>query len=308
MSSEILIFGHKNPDTDSICSSMVKEILCKKEGIENVRAIRLGKINKETKFVLDYLKLDEPELCESAGEKQKVILVDHNEFVQSIEGIENATIIEVVDHHKIANFQTSEPLLFTAKPYGCTSTILYFDFLEKGIKVEKTEAILMLSAIVSDTLLLKSPTTTAKDVMAVKELEKIAGIDVNVYGLDMLKAGTNLDDFSGKELIEIDAKETGKDNVKMVIAQVNTVDIESVVKRQLEIETEMINVINEKELSIFIFVITDIVNTNSELIVLGNGSEFANKAYGKVLNNNRMFLEGVVSRKKQLLPQILDVI
>ena len=130
---KIIVFGHKNPDTDSICSSIVKEILNKKNGCENSKAVRLGNINKETQYVLDYLGIEAPELIEKVEEGQKVILVDHNDFEQSADGIENAQILGVVDHHRIGNFRTTEPLYYTARPYGCTSTILYKDFIEKGI-------------------------------------------------------------------------------------------------------------------------------------------------------------------------------
>lgn len=308
MSKEILIFGHKNPDTDSICSSMVKQILNTKDGKDNTEAVRLGKISKETQFILDYLGLEAPRLIEEVAEKQKVILVDHNEFIQSAKGIEKATIIGVVDHHKISNFETNEPLFFTSRPYGCTSTILYLDFVEKGIQIEKTEAILMLSAIISDTLLFKSPTTTKKDIAAAEHLEKIAGIDMKEYGLEMLKAGTSLDDLAATELLELDAKELDKNGTKMVIAQVNTVDIESVFNRQNELEEAINNYILKNSTDIYILAITDILNTNSELLVLGQRSDLAEEAYGKNLVDNRMFLEGVVSRKKQLVPQISEII
>ena len=138
---------------------MVKQILNENAGQINTQAVRLGNVNKETQYVLDYLKIEAPELIEGVKKGQEVILIDHNEFSQSAEGIEKAKIIEVVDHHRIANFQTTEPLYYTARPYGCTSTILFKDFKQKGIEIEKTEAILMASAIISDTLLLKSPTT-----------------------------------------------------------------------------------------------------------------------------------------------------
>ena len=202
MKNEVLIFGHKNPDTDTICSSMVKEILNKKEGCEKSRAVRLGNVNKETQYVLNYLELEAPELIEKVEEDQEVLLVDHNEFNQSVDGIEKAKILGVTDHHRIANFETSEPLYYTAKPYGCTSTILFEEFKSKGIEIEKTEAILMASAIISDTLLLKSPTTTDHDRKALEELGKKAGINIEEYGLEMLKAGTDLDDFSAEELIK----------------------------------------------------------------------------------------------------------
>lgn len=304
MKNEILIFGHKNPDTDTICSSMVKEILNKKNGCEESKAVRLGNVNKETQYVLNYLGLEAPELIEKVEEGQEVILVDHNEFNQSAEGIENAKILGVIDHHRISNFETSEPLYYTARPYGCTATILYKDFLQKGIEIERTEAILMASAIISDTLLLKSPTTTEHDKKALEELGRIANINIEEYGLEMLKAGTDLDDFSAEELINLDAKSLDKNGTKFVIAQVNTVSIDDVLKRQKELEEAINKTIAEKGLSLFVFAITDILNSNSEAIVLGEKVDAVEKAFNKKLENNRVFLEGVVSRKKQLLPFI----
>lgn len=304
MEEKILIFGHKNPDTDSICSSIVKEMLNRKNGHDNSKAVRLGNVNKETKYVLNYLNMEAPELVEKIEEGQKVIMVDHNEFGQSVEGIEKAKIIGVVDHHRIANIETSEPLYYTARPYGCTATILFQDFKGKGFEIDKEEAILMASAIISDTLLLKSPTTTKHDVRALEELGKIAGINIEEYGLEMLKAGTDLDDFSAEELINLDAKGLDKNGTKFIIAQVNTVDIASVLKRQEELEKAIQNEIDKKGLSLFVLAITDILNSNSEIIALGDKREAVEKAFDKKLENNRTFLEGVVSRKKQILPNI----
>ena len=303
MGEKVLIFGHKNPDTDSICSSIVHEILDSKNGWET-QAVRLGNINKETKYVLDYLGIEAPKLIEKVDEGQEVILVDHNEFNQSVDGIEKAKILSVTDHHRIANFETSDPLYYNAKPYGCTSTILFEEFKRLGHEIGKKEACLMASAIISDTLLLKSPTTTKYDVTALEELEKIIGIDIKEYGLEMLKAGTDLDDFSAEELINLDAKSLDKDGTKFVIAQVNTVSIDDVLKRQDEIEEEMKKAIEQKDLSLFVFAITDILNSNSMVIALGNKKDVMKKAFNKELEDNKMFLEGVVSRKKQLLPNI----
>ena len=303
MENKVLIFGHKNPDTDTICSAMAEEILNRKNGWDT-KAVRLGNVNKETQYVLNYLGLEAPELIEKVEEGQEVLLVDHNEFNQSVEGIEKAKILDVTDHHRIANFETSEPLYYTAKPYGCTSTILFEEFKQLGHEIEKTEAILMASAIISDTLLLKSPTTTDHDRKALEELGKKAGINIEEYGLEMLKAGTDLDDFSAEELINLDAKSLDKDGTKFVIAQVNTVSIEDVLKRQNELEEAMNNAIAEKGLSLFVLAITDILNSNSEIIALGTKTDSVEKAFDKKLENNRAFLEGVVSRKKQLLPVI----
>ena len=305
MEKETLIFGHRNPDTDTICSALVKEILEKKNGNNLAKAVRLGNINKETQYALDYLKIEAPELLEKVEEGQEVILVDHNEFNQSVDGIENAKIIEVIDHHRISNFETSDPLFYTARPYGCTSTILYEEFLQRNIKIEKEEAVLMASAIISDTLLLKSPTTTQHDKKVLEELAKIAEINVNEYGLAMLKAGTDLDDFSAEELVNLDAKKLDKDGKKFVIAQVNTVAIPEVLKRQEELEKAMKEEMTKNELQLFVLAITDILNSNSEIIALGdNAEDIIEKSFDKKLEENRAFLEGVVSRKKQLLPNI----
>ena len=301
---KVFIFGHKSPDTDSICASLVSERLDKRNGWNTTEAKRLGKLNKETQYVLNYLNIEEPEMLDKVEEGQQVILVDHNEFNQSVEGIENAKILSVIDHHRIANFETSEPLYYTAKPYGSTCTILFEQYKTQGHEINKEEAILMASAIISDTLLLKSPTTTEYDKKALKELEEIAQMDINKYGLEMLKAGTDLGDFSAAELVNLDAKNLDKDGQKFVIAQVNTVSIEDVLKRQEELEEAMKSEIEKKGLQLFVLAITDILNSNSEIISIGNRVDAVEKAFDIKLENNRVFLEGVVSRKKQLLPNI----
>ncbi len=304
MENKVLVFGHKNPDTDAICSSLVMADLQTKIRGEEVISCRLGNLNEETKYALNYFKVEEPKLIEKVEEGQKVILVDHNEFTQSVEGIEKAKIEAVVDHHRINNFKTSEPLFYYAQPVGCTSTVLFEQFKQFGHEIEKKEAILMASSIISDTLLLKSPTTTEYDKKALQELGKIANINVEEYGLKMLKAGTDLDDFSAEELIDLDAKSLDKNGVKFVIAQVNTVSIEDVLKRKAELENAINEKINKDGLALFVLAITDILNSNSQIIALGEKAISVESAFERKLEDNMMFLEGVVSRKKQLLPAI----
>ena len=300
---KILIFGHKNPDTDSICSSIVMQYL--QETInEESEAVRLGKINKETEYALNYFNVEKPIMIESIEEGQEVILVDHNEFAQSVNGIEKAKILKVFDHHRIDDFKTEQPLFYYSEPVGCTGTILYKIHKMNNLEVNPTMAGLMLSAIISDTLLFKSPTCTEIDKIIAKELAKIANVDINTYGLELLKAGTDLDDLSEKELINLDAKEFEKNGIKYEIAQINTVSIEDVLKRQEKLEQEINDEISKKGLDLFVFAITDILNSNSEIISLGNKAKIVEKAFGKELKDNRAFLEGVVSRKKQLLPEI----
>ena len=308
MSENILIFGHRNPDTDSICASIVMEDLAKHYNV-SAKAVRLGNVNKETQYVLNYLKLEVPELIQKVEDGQKIILVDHNEASQSVENRENAKIVAVVDHHRMADISTQEPIYYLGKPYGCTCTLLFEQYKLANIEIDKKVGTLMMSSIVSDTLLFKSPTCTQKDVEAVKELEQITGLDANMYGLDMLKAGTDLSTYSSEEVINLDAKEFKEGDKKILIAQVNTADIEEVFSRREELEFAIEKEIADKNLDLFVFAITDIINTNSRIIALGEDKELTEKAFGKKLDQfDSMMLEGVVKKKKQIAPPILEAI
>ena len=302
---KMLVFGHKSPDTDTICSAIVMSDFQKKLGKE-AKAVRLGELNKETKFALNYFGFEAPELISSVEEGQEVILVDHNEFSQSVDGIDKAKIKMVVDHHRICDFNTAEPLYYRAEPVGCTNTILLKMYKEYGFEIDKKLAGLMLSAIISDTLLLKSPTKTAEDEKAVKELSKIAEVDYNTYGLEMLKAGTDLSDYTAEELIALDCKKCDLKDKKAKVAQVNTADITEMMKRKADFEAAIKKDIEENNLDIFVFVITDILESNSQAIVLGNSTEIFEKGFNKKLEDNTAFLPGVVSRKKQILPVLQE--
>lgn len=297
-----LIFGHKSPDTDSIVSAIVIEDLENKMGNLNVKACRLGNINKETEFALNYFNVLPPELIESVSDTDKVILVDHNCFAQSANGIEKAKIEKVIDHHNITGFETKEPLFYIGLPVGCTCTIIYDIYKMNNLEISKTKAGLMLSAIISDTLLFKSPTCTTKDIEVANELAKIADIDINTYGIELLKAGTDLSSFSANDLINLDSKEFTVNYTKIQIAQVNTVDINDVLKDKENIEIAMNDFIEKNNIDLFIFAITDILNNNSQVIALGKRTDIMEKSYNVTLNDNMTFLPGVVSRKKQIVP------
>ena len=299
------IFGHKNPDTDSITSSLVMANFEKKIGNAEVVACRLGNINKETEYVLNHLNVEAPELIEKIEDGANVILVDHNSPAESVENLENATISKVVDHHKLA-LSTSYPLYYRAEAVGCTETVLYKLYKENNIEIDEKIAALMLSAIISDTLLLKSPTTTEEDKKAVSELAVIAGLDAEVYGLEMLKAGTDLSSFSIDEILHLDAKQIDFKSVKSIVNQVNTASIEEVMKMKSDLEARMNEIIAEENLDLFMLLITDIVNSNSQVIALGKNANLVEKAYGVKLENNTALLEGVVSRKKQVVPVMTE--
>lgn len=297
---KILIFGHKNPDTDSICSSIVMEDLEKKLG-NDCMAVRTGKINKETQYVLNYLGMEEIPYIEDVEDGAKVILVDHNAAKQSPANIANAEILKVIDHHQI-DFKSTKLVYYRAEPVGCTSTVLYHLYKENQLEISKKIATLMLSAIISDTLLFKSPTCKEEDKKVAEELAKIAEINIEEYGMGMLKAGTDLNDFSEEELIKIDAKEFSSNGINFEIAQVNTVSISDVLKRKEKIELAMKKEIEAKGLKLFMFAITDIVNSNSEAIILGERKDIVEKTYK--IENNIVVMPGVVSRKLQMLPLI----
>ncbi len=304
--SKVLIFGHKNPDTDTICSALAYADLKKQLGLD-VEPVRLGEVNGETQFALNTFNFDAPRLVEKvAGEAEGVILVDHNERQQSADDIDQVRILEVIDHHRIANFETSDPLYYRAEPVGCTTTILNKLYKENGKVIPKEIAGLMLSAIISDTLLFKSPTCTDQDVAAAKEFAEIAGVDAESYGLEMLKAGADLSDKTTEQLISLDAKEFSMGQAKVVIAQVNAVDTADVLVRQAELEDAINKVVAEKELDLFLFVVTDILTNDSVGLALGKETAAVEKAYNVTLENNTAVLKGVVSRKKQIVPVLTD--
>lgn len=306
--SKVFVLGHKNPDTDSICSAIAYAELKKRLGMD-AEPVRLGELNGETEYALKTFNAEVPRLIETAAsEVKEVILVDHNERQQSVSDIDQVRVLEVIDHHRIANFETSDPLYYRAEPVGCTATILNKLYKENNVEITKEVAGLMLSAIISDSLLFKSPTCTEQDVQAANELAAIAGVDANSYGLDMLKAGADLSDKTVEQLITLDAKEFQMGDYKVEIAQVNTVDTADVLKLQEELEHAINNTISNKGLDLFVFVVTDILTNDSVALSLGKETAAVEKAYNVTLQNNTALLRGVVSRKKQVVPILTDAL
>ncbi len=306
--SKILVFGHQNPDSDAIGSSLAFAYLAKEAYGLDTEAVALGIPNEETAFVLDYFGVKAPRVVESAKAEgvDTVILTDHNEFQQSISDIKDVTVYGVVDHHRVANFETASPLFMRLEPVGSASSIVYRMFKENNVAAPKELAGLMLSGLISDTLLLKSPTTHVTDPQVAAELAEIAGVNLEEYGLAMLKAGTNLASKSAEELIDIDAKtfELNGNNVR--VAQVNTVDIAEVLERQGDIEAAITAASKANGYSDFVLMITDIINSNSEILALGANTDKVEAAFNFTLENNHAFLAGAVSRKKQVVPQLTE--
>ncbi|MFM0819139.1 manganese-dependent inorganic pyrophosphatase [Streptococcus suis] len=306
--SKFLVFGHQNPDTDAIASSYGWAHLEREVFGRDAEAVALGTPNEETAFALDYFGVTAPRVVESAKAEgvSQVILTDHNEFQQSIADIKDAEVAAVIDHHRVANFETANPLYMRLEPVGSASSIVYRAFKENGVTPPKEVAGLLLSGLISDTLLLKSPTTHATDPQVAAELAEIAGVNLEEYGLALLKAGTNLASKSAEELIDIDAKTFGLNGNDVRVAQVNTVDIAEVLERQEEIEAAMTAASAANGYSDFVLMITDIVNSNSEILALGSNMDKVEAAFNFKLENNHAFLAGAVSRKKQVVPQLTE--
>lgn len=302
--SKVLIFGHQNPDTDAIGAAIAFAELQKAMDVD-AEAVALGEPSEETRYALDHFGLAAPRVITTVKpETEAVMLVDHNEFQQSVSDIAELNILSVVDHHRIANFETANPLYYRAEPVGCTSTIIYKMYREMEAEIKKEVAGIMLSAIISDTLLFKSPTCTPEDVNAAEKLAEIAEVDLESYGLAMLKAGTNLADKSAEVLLDLDAKSFPMGDETVRIAQVNTVDLKEVFDRQAELEAAMKADSEKNGYDLFLLIATNILDSDSELLAIGEPIAKVEAAFNTNLVNNRAFLPGVVSRKKQVVPQL----
>ncbi|PTL40064.1 manganese-dependent inorganic pyrophosphatase [Alkalicoccus saliphilus] len=306
--NKLLVFGHKNPDTDTICSALVYADLKKQLG-ENIEAVRLGEVGAETQYALDHFGVDAPRLIEKAADEvEEVVLVDHNEFQQSVDDIKEVQIKEVIDHHRIANFETDGPLYYRAEPVGCTATILNKMYKENGVTPSKEIAGLMVSAIISDSLLFKSPTCTEEDVQAAKELAEKAALDLDKYGLEMLKAGADMSSKTIEQLLTMDAKEFTMGSHKVKIAQVNVVDADDVLGRKEEVLKAMEEEVQSNGYVLFGLAVTDILSNDSVFLTAGEKEEAVHSAFNVKVENHEAVLEGVVSRKKQIVPPLTSAL
>lgn len=241
------------------------------------------------------------------GLRKKVILVDHNERGQSIPGIEEADILEIVDHHRVADIQTVGPLLFRGEPLGSTATIVTKIFDELDVEMPSHIAGLLLGAVVSDTLLFKSPTCTPVDTKIAKKLAEIAGVDIQEFAMEMFKAGTSLVGKTVDEIFNQDFKKFSFDNLQVGVAQVNSMDIEGFLPYKKDMLDYMNKFAEDNNLEFTLLLLTDIINANSEIFVGGPRPELVEKAFNVQLTECQGTLVGVISRKKQVVPAITAV-
>ena len=241
------------------------------------------------------------------GLRKKVILVDHNERGQSIPGIEEADILEIVDHHRVADIQTVGPLLFRGEPLGSTATIVTKMFDELDVEMPSHIAGLLLGAVVSDTLLFKSPTCTPVDTKIAKKLAEIAGVDIQEFAMEMFKAGTSLVGKTVDEIFNQDFKKFSFDNLQVGVAQVNSMDIEGFLPYKKDMLDYMNKFAEDNNLEFTLLLLTDIINANSEIFVGGPHPELVEKAFNVQLTECQGTLAGVISRKKQVVPAITAI-
>jgi manganese-dependent inorganic pyrophosphatase len=297
----LYIFGHKIPDSDSIVSAIAMSYLKNKVGIESIPT-RQGEINPETKFILNKFNLDIPELkTEVKGEN--VYLVDFSDIAQAPDDIQEATIVGILDHHKLGDITTSTPLECWIRPVGCSNTIVKEMFDYYKIEIPSNIAGAMMCAILSDTVIFKSPTCTKIDTKATKELADIANIkNYKDIGMEMFKVKSNISGVSCRELVMRDYKEFAMGNMKVGIGQLEVVSLSIFddIKGDLQKDIEKLKV--EKELDTILLLLTDIIAIGSEILISSNHIDKIENAFNIKVIDNKFWLDGCLSRKKQIVP------
>lgn len=296
------IIGHKNPDTDSVCSAIAYQDFLNKKNIK-AKAFALGKLNNETKLILEKFKVEHPEIISELPQGSEVVLVDHNEEKQTIDNTGELNITEVLDHHKV-DFKTDKPISILVKPLGSTCSIIAEKYFEEGIEIEKKIAGLLLSAIISDTLFFRSPTTTKIDKELAEKLVVIAEIDdMEAWSLEMFNAKSDLGDISVEELIKLDYKIFTFKDGDYGIGVMETTNVDYGLNQKDEILEKLAEIKNNDNLQGVYFIIVDILNEKGYALC---SSDTERALFIKLFNTEEqegvLFVEGLVSRKKQIVP------
>ncbi len=309
----VYVVGHKNPDTDSIASAIVTAYLLNKWREKGCGLLKIdeeavpakqGEPNPETAFALETFGVSVPETVTDV-EGKKVVLVDHSELTQAPENLDKAELLGIVDHHKIGDVTTPNPILFVNFPVGCTGTVLKLLFDWTGVEIPKEMAGLMLSAILSDTVIFKSATTTELDKKVAEELAKIAGVDdITKFGIELKAKLSAVDNLSAREIILRDFKDFNMSGNKVGVGQIELVDLNLIKDRIDEIYEEMKKMKEEGGYHSIFLMLTDIMKEGTELLVVTDDPSIVEKAFGVKLEGKSVWLDGVMSRKKQVVPPL----
>lgn len=301
------VIGHKNPDTDSICSAIGAAKFFQALG-EEVTAARCGEISKETAFALEKFGVEAPVFVEKVGAGDKVIMIDHNEIAQAVDGIQEAKIIGLIDHHRLGGLETADPIPVTIKPVGCTATIIANMQLHRKMEMPQDVAGLLLSAIISDTVLFKSPTCTEMDKKTAHQLADIAGVDLQAYGMELLKAGAGVGDMTPAEIIKTDSKPFTFGATKAVVSQISVMDPKEVLDMKAQLLEAMKAACDANGTDMYMTMVTDILNESTDLVFYGNNKALIAEAFQKEVSAecDCINLPGVMSRKKQIVPPLTE--
>ena len=297
----VYVYGHKNPDSDSVCAAIALADLKSKIGVDAVPVVQ-GNLNPESNFILEKFGVSAPEIISSGAGKQ-VILVDHSDLAQSLDDLKDAEILGIVDHHKLGDVTTSNPLECWIWPVGCTCTVLkaMYDFF--GVEIPKPIAGIMLCAILSDTVIFKSATCTDQDKEASDALAKIAGeSDLAALGMEMFKVKSAVEGTPARELVLRDYKDFDMSGKKVGIGQLEVVDLSILdsVKPALAEDIKALKAEGDRH-SVFLL-LTDIMKEGSEMLIASDDESVVQKAFGIAPEGGKVWLDGVMSRKKQVVP------
>ena len=247
----------------------------------------------------DRLMLPDPE---------RVILVDHNERGQAVEGIEAAKILEIVDHHRLGGMKTGEPIYIREEPVGCTATIIANMYWQKNLEISVQVAGLLLSAILSDTVLFKSPTCTGYDKITAERLAEIANVEIQKYGMDLLKAGASIGDMTPADIAKNDNKYFQIGDYRILVSQISVMDLEEAMKMKAELLESMNVICKSEKFDMCLLMVTDILQESTELLYVGSPKTLIGFAFKKDASGDSIFLPGVMSRKKQIIPPLTEAV
>ncbi|SDK73036.1 manganese-dependent inorganic pyrophosphatase [Natronorubrum texcoconense] len=304
MSQPSYVIGHQQPDTDTIISAVAYARLKQAQG-EDAAPARAGAINPETQFVLDRWEVEKPALLEDAA-GERLALVDHNEHSQTVSGAREAEITDIVDHHRIGDVETSSPIFFRNEPVGSTATILTRLYDEADVEIDAQTAGLLLSGLLSDTVVLRSPTTTDTDRTVAERLADIADVDYETYGKELLQQKSKLGEKEPREMVLGDFKEFEFGSHDVGIGQIETVEPDTVLEQREAVLEAMDEVVAEREYAVLVLLVTDLLEEESTALVAGDHAETVEAGLDVTLTDREAFLPGVMSRKKQVVPPLED--
>ncbi len=303
---EVFVVGHKNPDSDSVCSAIAYAAMYNKLGIK-AQAFVSGKINNESAFILKKFGVEVPAVLEDASGKN-IVMVDHTVYGQAVAGMDKANIVGLVDHHALGDVVSSSPLYIRSLPVGSTATVITIEYMERGLEIDQNVAGLLLGAVLSDTVNLTLGTTTNVDKIIVEKLKAFSGVtDVNAFYEELADAATSYGDMPAEEIFNTDYKEFPMGSHKVGITQVNMKD-----KTKEEITAKMAAVLPQmyevKKVDMLYVLATDLENKRTEILYYGEGSlEALVKAFGSA-DGKHVWLEKVASRKKDIVPKLMEII